>query len=251
MDKKKLYEFLGAKWFQKVVLGLEKLKFKVIDKVFPNNKLYNIFEKIIDKNKNRSLKKVINEEQKMIILNKYKYKKMKLKRQLVNCQNDNYHLNLINVDDFKKYLEWNKEVHKKGLIKNLIVILIAIPTVILTGELIFTIASIILGWNIFSGIINFECVNLQNYNLVRYEEKYERLKRAEENLGKRNIKKYKDANKVIAKTIEKSIDIPTINDIIESVQTEEEKKQIIKLIENEQRKRIKYEDDSINNGFHK
>lgn len=51
--------------------------------------------------------------------------------------------------------------------------------------------------------------------------------------------------------MEKSIDIPTVDDIMKNVRTDEQKKQILALIENEQRKRNKYKDDAINNSFHK
>lgn len=251
MEKKKLYELLGAKKFQEIVLRLEKLKFKVENFLFPNNKLYKIGEKKLEKRKQRELKKAKSEDQKKEILNVYKYRKLKMKRQLANCQNDNYHLNITNVDEFKKYLEWNKKVHKGGLIKNIVFILAMIPIIILSGGIIGSIAEVILVGNILTGIINFECVNLQNYNLLRYEEKYDRLKKAEGKIAVRNIRKYKDANEIIAKTMEKSIDIPTVDDIMKNVQTDEQKKQILALIENEQRKRNKYKDDAINNSFHK
>lgn len=127
MEKKKMYEILGAKKFQEVVLKLEKLKFKVGKFLFPNDKLYKIGEKRLEKRKQRELKKAKNEEKKKEILNIYKYKKLKMKRQLANCQNDNYHLNLTNVDEFKKYLKWNKKVHKGGIIKNIVFVLTTIP----------------------------------------------------------------------------------------------------------------------------
>lgn len=119
------------------------------------------------------------------------------------------------------------------------------------GGIVGSIAEIILVGNILAGIINFECVNLQNYNLLRYEEKYDKLKKVEEKIAARNIKKYRDANEIIAKTMEKSIDIPTVDDIMENAKTDEQKKQILALIENEQRKRKKYKDDAINSSFHK
>ncbi len=251
MNKIKLYERLGAKQFQKIVLKLEEIKFKVEKILFPNNKLYKITEKRLEKKKQKELKRAKNEEQQKEILNIYKYRKLKIKRQLANCQNDNYHLNLTNVDEFKKYLEWNKKVHKVGLIKNIAFVLAMIPITVISGGIVGYIAGTILIGNILTGIINFECVNLQNYNLLRYEEKYDRLKKTESKIILRNIKKYSDANEIIAKTMEKSIDIPTVDDIMENVQTDEQKKQILALIENEQRKRKKYQDDSVNKSFHK
>ena len=35
-DEKKIYEILGATWFQKIVFKAEDLKFKFIDKFCPN-----------------------------------------------------------------------------------------------------------------------------------------------------------------------------------------------------------------------
>lgn len=245
MDKKKLYELLGAKKFKKLVLYLEKFKFKVVEKLFPNNKLYRFFLKMLDKRKNKELEKAISEEQKKSIIENYKFKKLKIKRQYVNSRNDNYHLNSVNIDELKGYLNWNKKVHKIGLIKDIIFICATIPIVIFSSGAVSSIAAIILGWNIFSGAINFECINLQNYNLLRYDEKYDKLKRIEQRKTLRKVNKYKDANEIIAKKVQKSDDIPTINDIINSIKTEEQRKQLIKLIEEEQKKRNTYVDDSI------
>lgn len=245
MNKKRLYEIFGAKWFQKVVLKLEKIKFKVENFLFPDNKLYKIGEKRLEKQKQRKLKKTHDENERNKILNLYKYRKMKMKRQLVNAQNDNYHLNLINVDEFKKYLEWNKKVHKTGLIKNVVLMTTMIPLTLLTSGFISTIALIILIVNVISGAINFECVNLQNYNLLRYEEKYDRLKKTEEKIISMGIRKYKDANEVVAKTLKESVDVPTPDDIIRNITTKEQKEQLLALVINEQKKRKIYVDDKI------
>lgn len=244
MEKKKLYEILGAKKFKCLVLKLEKIKFNIVKILFPNNKLYIFLERVLDKRKNIELSKATTAQEKKNIIENYKYKKLKIKRQYVNSKNDNYHLNVINVDQLKNYLNWNKKVHQKGLMANIISMVITIPIILFSGEVLSSIASFVLGYSILCGVMNFECINLQNYNLLRYEQKYEKLKKLEQRNILKKVKKYKDANEIVAKSFEKNDDIPTINDIILNIETEQQKNQLIKLIEEEQQRRKNYIDDN-------
>lgn len=60
--KKKIYEKLGAVWFQKVVFKVEDLKFKLIDKFFSN--LGDWYCDKCDKKANKLCAKALDEEEK-------------------------------------------------------------------------------------------------------------------------------------------------------------------------------------------
>ena len=78
--------------------------------------------------------------------------------------------------------------------------------------------------------INFQCVNLQNYNIYRYKEKEEETKKKEEIRSKENIERYSKAGEVVSRSMEKTEDIPSLSQIIESVKTKEELEQLKVLV---------------------
>lgn len=75
------YELLGATLFQKIVFKVETLKFIILDKFFPNSqKKYN---KYCDVKCQKACKKVSSEQEKQMIINYYKFEKLKYKKELV------------------------------------------------------------------------------------------------------------------------------------------------------------------------
>ena len=181
MNKEKMYKVLGASWFQKVVFKVEDLKFKFIDKFCPN--IDSWYCNCCDKKVRKLCLKVESEEERERIRLNYNFKKMAFKRELRNKKNRNYHIEFNNASKFKDYLLWNKKVHKHGMIWNGIWISLCGLCLFFTSGAASVLASIWLGYNVLALGVNFECVNLQNYNILRFEEKEEILKKIKEKAG--------------------------------------------------------------------
>ena len=199
--KIKLYERLGAEKFQNLVFAVEKLKFKVIKKLFPNIEKW--FDKKCDKQQKKLLARAKTEEEKKEIIRNTKLRKMALRKELKQERNVNYHMDPNRPTEIYKYLEFNKKIHINGLIKDAIVAVIS--TVAVACGLAWAIP--ILVASVLSAGINFECVNIEN-----------------------NIKRYGAAAAVIDKVVEDSDYIPSLSEIIAQAKTPEELRQLKELI---------------------
>lgn len=221
--KIKICELLGATKFQKVVFKVEEIKFKVIKKVCPNFIKY--FDKYCDYRRDKNIKKVQSEVEKRKIINHYRNLKLLMRKELVREQNRNYHMDTNRPAEFIEYLKINKNIHKNGLLTD------GIALVGLSIAAAYGITGVIplIVLSAGSAFINFQCINIQNYNIYRYEEKKEALKKLQEKRQKNKIKKYGIGANVIRETFNKVEEIPTKKDIKNNIQTQEEKEQIIAL----------------------
>ena len=219
-------EKLGADKFQKVVFKVEGLKYKVLKKCFPN--FIERYDKSCDKKRDKALKKVTTEEERKKIVNYYRQQKLIMRKEMNREQNRNYHLDPNKPTEILHYLNWNKKVHKKGMIKNAVLI----PVLGVASGLGFWPAIPLLAMEVGSLFINFQCVNIQNCNIYRFKQKEETMKKLEERRTTRNIKQYKDAASVVSKAMNKTDDIPTMSDIIDGIETPEQAKQLKELIQN-------------------
>ena len=233
--KIELYDKLGASKFQKVVFGVEKAKFKIIKTLFPN--IIKYFDKYCDLQKKVQLKFAKTEEQKQQIKRNCKFSKMAIRKEYNEEKNVNYHINPNKPTDMFKYLEWNKRIHKHGLIKDMICIpIFTIGTIAnVPGALPLLIAEIL------SAGINFECINIQNYNICRLKQIENGLKRREEQKEKKNIEMYGKAAEVIYNSIEEKEDLPSFEEILNHIETKEQLEQMKLLFQNtlEERKKQK------------
>lgn len=228
IDKKiKICEILGAKQFQKIVFSVEKLKFKMIDKFFPN--LENWYNTRAEKRKEFLLKNCKTEEEKNSINEFFQMEKMKFKKELIYKENRNYHINFNNPNMIKEYLNINKNIHKKSLIYNIL-----LTSFISLFCLIFSLKYpillyIFLTYQSVNAVIDLQCINLQNYNLYRLEEEKTKkiISKIEEKNQKEIEEKMSEGIKVISNTFKKSNEIPNKDDIINNVSSNEEKLQLL------------------------
>lgn len=222
--KLKIYKLLGAEEFQKVVFAVEKIKFKILKKLCPNFIKY--FDKYCDRKKRKELKKALSDEERRAIIKKYQFSKMAMRKEMNFEQNRNYHIDQKRPTEIQQYLEWNKSIHKKGLVKNLIILPLSIIGVI-TG---FPFSMPILVYELFSTLINFECINIQNYNICRFKKVEPILKRREEREIQESIENYGEAAKVIHKSMDNTENLPTFEEIIANIKTPEQAKQMRELL---------------------
>lgn len=228
-NKKKLYSILGAEKFQKVVFFLEREKYKILDTFFPNMKAW--YERQLNKQFVKRIKKEPIKDKKAL-LNEYQNQKLAFRKELVYKQNRNYHYNSNYPTRFVKYLEWNKKIHMRGMKKDALILTgIGFATLVLGNpmpilSLTFTLSSL------FSFFINFECVNLQNYNLYRFQngKTYSVLEKAEKKQIEDNLKKLGSSIEKVSNAITNNIELPTIDQVVEQITTVEQAKQLMEYV---------------------
>lgn len=224
-EKEKLYEKLGALKFQKVVFKVEEMKFKIIKKLFPNFIKY--FDKYCNFKQKRMLKKAKTDKEKEQIKRNIKFSKMAMRKELIFEKNRNYHIDKNKPTEIMRYLDWNKSVHKKGLIKDCILI-----PIVLFGVILHVPGAIaVLIFELLSAMVNFECVNIQNYNICRIKRIEPRLKKTEEKKLEDQVKKYGEAAEVIHKSIEQSEELPSFDEILDNIDNIEQLQQMRALFE--------------------
>ena len=147
--------------------------------------------------------------------------------------------------EFISYLNWNKAVHKKGLIKNCAVIIGALGLNIFGIAPTLTTLAII--WELLSAFINFQCINIQNSHIYRFKMLEPALKKREERKSNSNLVNYSKAANVYGRTIQNTIDVPTIEQVIANIKTPEEVEQLRKMIESVRRtnSKLKQQKQSI------
>lgn len=240
--KIELCEKLGAKWFQQVVFKVEQLKFNVLKKYFPN--CTEKYDKSCDKKCRKALKKAKTEEERKLIIMHYREQKMLFRKEMNREQNRNYHLDRKRPSDTLRYLNWNKSVHKNGLITNMISISV------LTGIALVGIPAAIpfIALETVSAFINFQCINTQNYNIYRLEQKREVFRKIEDRHKRKSETEYGDAAEAINSIMQeksktdKPTELPSINEIIGSM-NKEQLMQFRSMIKKEQQERMQISQD--------
>jgi len=218
--KKKMtfHEKLGALKMQKIVFKVEELRYKIIKTFFPN--YITNYDKQCNKCQAKELKRAKTlEEQEEIIL-KYNMAKMFMRKELNREQNRNYHMDFEKPTDIISELEWNKSVHKSGLKFNLITIAVFTGLGFLGCP--WSIPMIIA--EIVSAFINFECVNIQNYNLCRYKIMKEPLQKRGQRNFERHVEEYGEIDEKVnqvAKTTDTSNFEKTADKMIENASHEQ------------------------------
>ena len=208
-DREKIAKKLGAKRFQKLVYWVEDIKYFLLKNQL--SFLVPIIEKIMKTRKNRLINNTSDPIKQEIIENNYKNELILFRKELNQGKNRNYHYDVDYSKNFKDYLLWNKEVHLKGIINNLIILAVSTAALVLSTGLIFSSALIIAIINSIGLVINFECVNLQNYHLARFEKVETKLEeRKKQSLIQKNDK-YGNAINAINKQIEKSDSLPKLD----------------------------------------
>ena len=116
------------------------------------------------------------------------------------------------------YLEYNKRVHMNGLKRN------AVFLPIFTGlSIAFPIVTPLAAYELASTFINFQCVNIQNCNIYRYKKREEKFKKVEERRTQTNVRDYGNVSTIVSEKLkEKEDELPTIDEIIESVRNNPE-----------------------------
>ena len=230
MKKTSLYD-KSMNFFQKLVFGLEKQKFKIADH-FPS--LYDKIEKSKEKQLNKRLKLAKTEEEKEYLINQYKNELILLRTEKNRKENINYHFDKDYPEKTLYYLNLNKKIHKRGIIKNGVVISAAIVTSLISNSMpIDIIAYIFMAGETISLLKNIPCVMIQNYNIKRVQKyidgPYQKYKKR---LEKKALK-YKEVTHIVSNTINESEKLPSVDEIIASLKTKEQCDLFLELVQKE------------------
>lgn len=210
---------LGALRFQKVVFEVERIKYKTIKTLCPN--IIRYYDKYCDFIKDRAISKATSEEEIIKIQKNIKFSKLAMRKEINQEKNRNYHMRYKKPTEIIKYLEWNKEVHKKGLIKDAVV-----ATAIIGTSIVLTPWALpLLAGCAASAAINFECINIQDFNLCRYKLIEDRLKQQEEQRQKEIQDSYQAAGEMVYAKVESKDAIPTTKEVLDSRKNDEQARQ--------------------------
>ena len=218
--KKELHEKLGALKFRELVLKVEKLKFKVMKKIWPN--FINHYEKWCDFNTKRLVKNANSKEEADLIEFNNKMAKLKNRKEWNREENRNYHIDNRYPTEIINYLNWNKEVHQKSLKKDIIFISLFGLGTCYSLPLALPLLIISCG----SAVVDLECINLQEHSIAEYELcKPALIKKERKDTLKRNSE-YIEAKKLIGDITLQNRRILTVEEVIGSIKTKEQAEQI-------------------------
>ena len=223
----RINEILGAKRFQKYVFILERVKYKIVEKLFPN--LQEDYEKRLNKALDKALEEEQDEIKREAIMKNYHDRVLASRQETNNRHNRNYHINKDNPMEFIKYLKSNKKIHMKGLVGNGVIYLIGIP-LLATGVISPLVGGIVLGINTINTIVNFECVNLQNYNIKRLEKNRKQFEELKARREERDLESYKNVTSVVSSKIKNQREIPKVEEVVKEISTKEQLEEMRKLL---------------------
>lgn len=247
-EQLKKYERLGALRFQKFVFYLERQKYRLIKKYSPN--YLKKYEKKCDALCKGALECASSEEERRQIQAYYRREKMLLRKELFQEKNRNYHLNMKRPTEIVNYLKQNKAIHTGAL--RLDGLCTAIGTTLTALGIVFfppvaIIGGIMTTISLSCAFLNFQCINLQNYNLCRLELKKEQLARLEARQKQKEEQEYAAALNLIHKVEDSSSNvahIPTAEEIINNITTKEQAEQMKKILLAAKKEHM---DQSLNN----
>ena len=138
------------------------------------------------------------------------------------------------------YLNINKMIHQTGILSNIFWISITSISLSLFDGILIPICNFILSYQVISIFINFECINLQNYNILRLEKRMEKLEQIRKKKQEKRVKKYSEVSKSLGPLLSKSKTLPNkieiINNLNTSLQLEEMRALIEETIKEKERK---------------
>lgn len=252
-DKKiKHCEKLGAKKMQNFVFKIEKVKWKVVKTIIPN--YIKLGDRLLERKRDKIIKKTKDKDLIDNIRRETAKQKMILRREYNRDENFNYHITK-RPTEFLEQLEMNKNIHKRGLRTDAVTIAAgsAITALSYTSMLPDIAAKVAIPIVACSGVcafVNFQCINIQNYNIYRVKKIKKKLKEKEQKQASEQIEKYGKAYELIGNLIEEKKDIIDYASIVNNINDKEQLAQLQQLINNEIKER-KIESHKGNEGVKK
>lgn len=224
LDKAKLHGKLGAKAFRKFIKKFDKAKFRFIKKVLKEERVIRWSDEAVDKHTKKMLKRSKSESEKKEIIAQAKRSKVLTRRQLKEERSINYYVGVDSrTEQFARYIEKNKNIHQKCLIKNGIILGICVGAGIAGVPVL---PFVLGGYQILAGFKNLQCINAQEYYLSR-------MVANKKGLAKKSItsikKAYQENPDLIAdlkQAKQEGKDLYSVDTIIESMHSKESLEQL-------------------------
>lgn len=218
-DKAKIHEKLGAKRFQKFVKKFDKAKFKVIKHFIKEKRLINWSDKVTEYNAKQALKLAKTDEEKKTIIENMKRGKILVRKQLKEERSINYYQGVDKrIENFDKYINKNKEIHKNALKING---LLLVASVGLGVAGVPVIPFVLGGYQILAGFKNFQCVNAQNYYLSIMNMRRKAIVRKNLTEIKKTYEENPDLIASIKKGLEEGKELDSKQGLLDSINTVE------------------------------
>ncbi len=182
------------------------------------------------------------EQKRESIIRLSKYCTLRSRKEEHRKENMNYHLNRDDPEETLAWLNINKKIHQKGLKKKGFKIPIALILLVLSlgtsvfgpitfAVTVFTIIGLIK--ETLFGIIDINCILLQNYNIKRVNKYIEGpYQRHKQKLEKQAIE-YSEAAKEVSEVLKENEEIPDIEEFIANIQTSEQVKLLLEIVQPE------------------
>lgn len=200
-----------------------------IDKNFPW--LVSCYEKIVDKffGSMIKLKEYEDITGDNLFSRVYQLEKMTFKKEIVQRKNRNYHYNKNYPTQIIYYLKKNKEIHQRGILRNIFVLSLVGGYCLLPLPKFPVFIGIVSVFEVGSLLMNFQCINLQNYNLCRFEEEKtkQKLVDLESRTIKRNIEKVSECIEPVSHVVRDKVGDISIDDIVDSIKTKEQSLELL------------------------
>ncbi len=213
----------GYQIYQKIRLKGIRTQIFFLDKVFSQEKP----ERIEQFRHNLEKKETISFPNEEEIKREIQLEKLRFRKERNYRQNRNYHYDRNHPTELEMYLRKNKQIHLQGMRRDLLFLGGSGMSIVLMGPT--WIGGLCLAISSVSLLVDFECVNLQNYHLCRLENKKlkQRLEKEEIHKTKENLQKLSEVYTPIATLVQEKEEIPTIEEVLDKMTTKEEVTQLL------------------------
>lgn len=216
-DKAKLHEKLGAKRFQKFVKKFDKAKFKFIKRIIKEDRMLKWSDRLAEYTATKKMKKAKTEAEKQEIIDSMRRGKVLVRKQLKEERSINYYQGVDKrVENFYKYINRNKNIHKNSLKMNGALLGVSIGLAIAGVPIL---PFILGGYQVLAGFKNFQCMNAQDYYLCSLQMRKKAIVKKSLKGIKRTYEENQDLISGIQKGLSEGKDLYSEQGLLDSINT--------------------------------
>ena len=216
-DKAKLHEKLGAKRFQKFVKKFDKAKFKFIKRIIKEDRMLKWSDRLAEYTATKKMKKAKTEAEKQEIIDNMRRGKVLVRKQLKEERSINYYQGVDKrVENFYKYINRNKNIHKNSLKMNGALLGVSIGLAIAGVPIL---PFVLGGYQVIAGFKNFQCMNAQDYYLCSLQMRKKAIVKKSLKGIKRTYEENQDLISGIQKGLSEGKDLYSEQGLLDSINT--------------------------------
>lgn len=216
-DKAKLHEKLGAKRFQKFVKKFDKAKFKFIKRIIKEDRMLKWSDRLAEYTATKKMKKAKTKAEKQEIIDSMRRGKVLVRKQLKEERSINYYQGVDKrVENFYKYINRNKNIHKNSLKMNGALLGVSIGLAIAGVPIL---PFVLGGYQVIAGFKNFQCMNAQDYYLCSLQMRKKAIVKKSLKGIKRTYEENQDLISGIQKGLSEGKDLYSEQGLLDSINT--------------------------------